>query len=320
MFQEKGIMFMYCISPVHAGTGTAIGTIDSPIQRERHTYHPAIAGSGIKGALREYFDGIVSERTVKHQSEAASLAHQIGVLFGPRPEASSDHAGALSFSDAQIVLFPVRSLKKSFVYVTCPTALARLQRLLHLAGFSEARNWQPAEPPELQYIPLGTFADEQIILESFEFRKVPDKLNRNIAAFIAKHALPNGSDCPQFFRDKIQSDTILISDADFGHFVRHSTLVEPHVRINDESGTAEEGGLFYVENLPPETLLVSLVMASEERRPNETKGTEKTNKMAAHDIIDALCTIVNDRLVQIGGDSTTGRGQMLISITRCGKE
>lgn len=306
MFQEKAIMFMYCVSPVHAGTGTSIGTIDSPIQRERHTYHPTIAGSGIKGALREHFDGMLARMRAENNGEAHRFEQLICPVFGPKPEASSDHAGAVSFSDAQIVLFPVRSLKKSFVYVTCPTALARIQRLLHLAGFTDADNWKLPEIGELQYIPLGKLADDQLILESFEFTKAPGAVH-GIAQSIAEHALPKNSQYLEFFRNKIQSDTILISDADFGHFVRHATLVEPHVRINDETGTAEDGGLFYVENLPPETVLASLVMASEER------STSKSKMTPAH-VIKTVRDNVSGRLVQIGGDSTTGRGQIFVSI------
>jgi len=52
MFEKKAILFLYTVSPVHMGAGTATGIIDNPIQRERHTNHPSFAGSGIKGAIR----------------------------------------------------------------------------------------------------------------------------------------------------------------------------------------------------------------------------------------------------------------------------
>jgi CRISPR/Cas system CMR subunit Cmr4 (Cas7 group RAMP superfamily) len=40
------------------GAGSAVGVIDNPIQRERHTGHPCFAGSGIKGAMRHGFEAI----------------------------------------------------------------------------------------------------------------------------------------------------------------------------------------------------------------------------------------------------------------------
>jgi CRISPR-associated protein Cmr4 len=52
MFDKQVAVFLYAVSPVHMGAGQAIGVIDNPIQRERHTNHPCFAGSGIKGAVR----------------------------------------------------------------------------------------------------------------------------------------------------------------------------------------------------------------------------------------------------------------------------
>jgi CRISPR-associated protein Cmr4 len=52
----------------------------------------------------------------------------ISRLFGPERNAS-DHAGAIAFTDATLVTFPVRSLRNTFVHATCPSALARLKRL-----------------------------------------------------------------------------------------------------------------------------------------------------------------------------------------------
>lgn len=299
MFQEKAVLFMYCISPVHAGAGTAIGTIDSPIQRERHTYHPTMAGSGIKGAMREHCEG---------QAQSANDTENILKVFGPKPDASNDYAGAVSFSDAQLVMFPVRSLDKSFVYATSPTALARLQRLLHLAGLPGVDKWTIPEPAQLKYVALGNPVSGNLILESFQFEPAEDTHREStIAESIARWALPAGVQSYSFFRDKIEKDLVLLSDADFTHFVRHSTLVEPHVRISDESGTAEEGGLFYVENLPPETLLVSLVMASPDRK-------SKAGQMSAAAVMKFVDDKLNGKLVQMGGDSTTGRGQILLTL------
>jgi CRISPR-associated protein Cmr4 len=125
MFEARQLVFYSCVSPVHMGAGQAVGAIDNPIQREVHTGHPLIAGSGLKGAVRHHFAGSWKDDELK----------LIPRLFGPERDAS-DHAGAIAFTDAALVAFPVRSLKNTFVYATCPTALARLKRL---AG--EAAHW-----------------------------------------------------------------------------------------------------------------------------------------------------------------------------------
>uniref|UniRef100_A0A832EDS6 Type III-B CRISPR module RAMP protein Cmr4 n=1 Tax=Desulfacinum infernum TaxID=35837 RepID=A0A832EDS6_9BACT len=115
---------MRICTPVHMGAGQALGIIDNPIQRERSTDHPYLAGSGIKGAFRHAARGL--------------WAQENGLLdrvFGPEHD-GSDHAGAISFADAQLVAFPVRSLKGVYVYATSPLALQRLARLAGVAGIA----------------------------------------------------------------------------------------------------------------------------------------------------------------------------------------
>src|SRR5690606_20754982 len=122
MFEKHAALFLYAISPVHMGAGQAVGVIDNPIQRERHTGHPCFAGSGIKGAVRHSF------------AASGGDAQIVDRLFGPESSSGDLHAGAISFGDAQLVALPVRSLRGGYVYATCPQALSRAQRLLGLVG------------------------------------------------------------------------------------------------------------------------------------------------------------------------------------------
>ncbi len=46
------IVFLQAITSVHPGSGTEIGLVDKPVQREAHTGFVKIEGSTIKGALR----------------------------------------------------------------------------------------------------------------------------------------------------------------------------------------------------------------------------------------------------------------------------
>ena len=70
----------------------------------------------------------------------------------------------------------------------------------------------------------------------------------------------------------------VLSDDDFNYFIKQATVVEPHVRINDETGTAEDGALFYTENLPPESILAGVVLASVERKKEGLKAEQCLNK------------------------------------------
>ena len=317
MFEASQLVFYYAISPVHMGAGSAIGAIDSPIQREVHTQHPMFAGSGLKGALRHHFNH-AWPRAEEDDRKPNSLINRI---FGPDTNAS-DFAGALSLSDAQLVALPVRSLKGGFAYATSPLALARLHRLATQADM--VLDWSVpaitadrASAASANLLLDKTDKSKQLILEAFEFpAEVDDKL-KAIAQWIATHALSGGGN--GFFADKFIADLVLLHDTDFAHFARHAMVVEPHVRIDDDSGTASGGGLFYVENLPPETLMVGLAQASIERFKKGSRGADSTALLNAPEVLahvfagaGAAIPGIGGKLLQIGGDATTGRGLVLV--------
>lgn len=258
-----------------------------------------IAGSGLKGAVRHHFN-----RT--WQADAALIKR----LFGPDTDAS-DHAGAIAFTDAQLVAFPVRSLKNTFVYATSPTALARLKRL---AG--KAAPWPVPEVAEGHALVAGTSAlsSGRLVLEAFDFAATEDAGIKQIAEWLSTHALPSGSE-HDYFRSKMAVDLVVLGDTEFSHFVRHATVVEAHVRINDTTGTADDGGLFYTENLPPESVLAGLVMASVER---QSKKERRDTLLDASAVLAAVLHGTNSPggltggLLQVGGDATTGRGLIVV--------
>lgn len=286
MYEQKAALFFYSVSPVHMGAGTALGAIDSPIQRERHTGHPTMLGSGLKGALRHRCNG----------------EPWVAEVFGPETRESSEHAGALSLSDAVLVLFPVRSLRGAYVYATSPVALGRLHRSLTLAG--QAPDWKPPavkDPDGCLVSSDDVVVDGKVVLEAFQFTSAGNAA-APIASWLAANALPSGVGF-EFFRAKVQGSLVVLHDDRFDHFVRHSTSVEPHVRISDETGTADDGGLFYTENLPPESLLLSLAMAS--------KGRKKDSKTSASEVLARLLEKVDGQLIQVGGDASTGRGHVV---------
>jgi CRISPR-associated protein Cmr4 len=309
MFTAKKLMFLYAVTPVHMGAGTALGVIDNPIQREVHTGHPLFAGSGIKGALRDMARSSGWERqTIRRR-------------FGPGEDTkdegdqgrSHEHAGSVSFADAQLVAFPVRSLKEGYVYTTSPGALARLGRLAAIADATDFPTEKLPVPSETHAVVLdetGLLAQKRLILESYAFDPLPDSgALKKTADWLAAHALPNSA-AHEFFHNKLKNHLVLLSDTQLAFFVRNSTVVEPHVRIDDASGTADDGGLFFTENLPPESLMVSLAMASEERR---RKGDNGDGKEKDRDVLNSIIQTFGGKPLQIGGNATTGRGQVIVN-------
>ena len=295
MFEKKAVVFLYAVSPVHMGAGTATGVIDNPIQRERHTNHPCFAGSGIKGAVRHGFTTIGGDESL------------IDSLFGPESGSANLHAGAVSFGDAQLVTFPVRSLRGGFVHATCPQALARTKRLLgDLAG---GVDWSVPSSIEDGHCLLSngklTSDKKKLHLEAFEYDARIDDGLTSVAGDLADKAVGSAKGY-EFFRDKLENDLVVLSDTDFGYFAEHATLVEPHVRINDTTGSADDGGLFYTENLPPESLLVAPLLVSRTRTGS--------NDECAEAAFLKIKSVLHGKCLQIGGDATTGRGLVSVRV------
>ncbi|MFQ5660347.1 MAG: type III-B CRISPR module RAMP protein Cmr4 [Gammaproteobacteria bacterium] len=290
MFEQTKLMFLYCVTPVHMGAGQAMGVIDNPIQRERHTNYPNMAGSGIKGALRHHINGSWEDNLVNR-------------LFGPE-SSSSYHAGAISFGDGQLLAFPVRSLKQAFVYAVSPTTLARLKRLAELTDMDTGWEMPRVDSDHAVVCNKRVLNGDKLVLEAFDYKASESAELKSVGDWIADNALPQ-DETHRFFRDKIRADLVLLPDDAMIHFVENATLVEAHVCIDDDTGTAKDGGLFYTENLPPETLLIAPVFTSKERSKNGSLT-------AADEVMEKVQEAFDGKLVQFGGDATTGRGHIVL--------
>ena len=135
MFKLAKPFFMIVETPLHAGSGQDLGIVDMPIQRERHTSFPKIEGSGLKGSVREVFEeraNDIDERKRIHTVfgyDDSEKDKGVKDIF----KENKEFQGALGFTDARTLLFPVKSMKGIFAWITCPKVLDRFKRDLELA-------------------------------------------------------------------------------------------------------------------------------------------------------------------------------------------
>jgi CRISPR-associated protein Cmr4 len=298
MFEKHAALFLYAVSPVHMGAGQAVGVIDNPIQRERHTNYPSFAGSGIKGAVRHSFEVLFDD--------AKTNTALLDQLFGPDAESTTLHAGAVSFGDAQLIALPIRSLRGGYVYAASPQSLERAGRLLKLIGVNVEWPRLP-EVTEGQCLIVNSdlLSGEKLHLEAFEYTAKKSEPLAKLAGNLATRALPQDA-AYAFFRNKLAQDLIVLSDTDFAYFAENAMLVETHVCIDPDTGAAKGTGLFYTENLPPESLLVAPVLASKTRT--------KEGGLGAEAVMSQLRGALDGKLLQIGGDATTGRGLVVAKV------
>jgi Uncharacterized protein predicted to be involved in DNA repair (RAMP superfamily) len=90
----------------------------------------------------------------------------------------------------------------------------------------------------------------------------------------------------------------------FRDFVLLTTEVVTRIKIG-ETGTVARGALFAEENLPADTLLYTLALATDLRG----SGTILDDKKDAEAVLKFFQDLVNKcKWVQFGGDETVGRG------------
>lgn len=304
MFKEGRVMFIYTETSLHAGSGISLGVIDLPIQREKYTDYPVLQASGIKGAVRDWFETNKSNDRVK-------------MVFGPDTIGGEGEAftGAATFTDARLLLFPVRSLKGVFAYTTSCFALNRLKRDLAMAKVKVEWN-VPAEPQNNQLLGIqdsSLIEDGKVVLEEYTFDFKPDNDVKKIADWLSTNAFPNGDEY-QFWREKVKKDLVILPEDAFKDFVKLSTEVQARIRIINETKTVAPGALFSEEALTPDTLLYSVVMANDPFKDNRPTDLQDANAA-----IDFICQLNGNR-TQFGGDTTIGKGIVNIKFLDGGKK
>jgi len=291
MFDRAAILFLYTEIPLHAGSGTSLGIVDLPIQRERTTGYPMIQASGLKGCLRDAANGD---------------PQKVDIVFGPDTQRASDYAGALSVGDARILLFPVRSLMGVFAWVTSQNVLARFKREAEMAGLSVS--WEPIgpEPTDERTAFVANesmvVANEKVVLEEFAFTAQKKEDVKAIAKWLKDKALPAGDEYA-YWRDSLDKRLVILPESAFRDFVQLSTEVIARVRIDDIKKTVERGALWTEEHLPSETLLYATLFASKPRIPNPPAELQD-----AQAVLHFVKGAIDGQRLRLGGDATVGRG------------
>ena len=284
---DAKLLFVNALSPLHAGTGQGVGAIDLPIAREKATNLPYLPGSSLKGVLR-----------------AACGEDERVNIFGPDTNNAELHAGSVHFTDQRLLLFPVRSLRGTFAWVTAPFVLRRFLR--DATNLAESKIF-PTTIPDIsegnclleENSPLrGT--DKRVTLEDIPLTPMKietddEELNpeeNNWASALGNILFPDKNDP---WRAMFSERFCIVSDEVFGFLVETATEVVARIAMDDEKKTVKDGALWYEESLPAESILSGLVVASPVKIAN------------ADAVFTTISTIIANPL-QLGGNATVGRG------------
>lgn len=264
---NRRILYLFTRTPLHVGAGASVGAIDQPIVRERHTGFPIIPGSSIKGVLRDHLKSIGDAATDQ--------------CFGKGSEGKDARAGDLSFGEARLVAFPVRSAKGAFALAVSPLTLGRLARD---AGWTLPVPAMPDDMTCLAGVKLVIPGKGAVVLEEYRFgvtSEFPKDWEEKLTSLLNDAVL--GGAAGRF---------VMLSDGDLSHFAVNACQVNQHVRIDDKTGTAADAALFNEETVPSETLFYAAL----------------TTLRTGTDSNPVFGKLADEQLIQFGGDGTTGLG------------
>ncbi len=243
------------------------------MQREKHTEYPAVFSSAMKGSLRCFFEWSRSSET------------DINSIFGTEGSDQRDSvSGKVVFTDAKILLFPVRSSEGVFKWVTCPFVIERLKRDLKYIDIDrdntsvkiDGYNGKSFKP-----------YNSKVILEDFPITITEDS---QVLDFI------NILTTPHFNTDTLKGRLVIVSDDVFKTLVTTATqIIARNVLDND---TKKSNNLWYEEVVPADAVFYTIM---------------KPAYRESNDVMSTLNNGIAGQILQIGGNETIGYGFVKMS-------
>lgn len=275
--------WLHAITPLHVGAGRGLGYIDMPITREKVTDWPYIPGSSVKGVIADLFKASSDNDRKEDQYKKAA--------FGLSGSDNDSAAGALVFTDANILCLPIKSFYGTFAWVTSPFCLKRFDDTINIPDFQDKKGAFVTNDSVLAK------EEKKIYLEDLDLNASAIPEAGNTAGKIAQVLFKDNAKWQKFFIQRF----VIVDDDLFTFLCESGTDVSAHIRINSETGIVQEGALWYEETLPVESILTGKIWC------DKVFG-EDIKDIKAKDLIEHFCK--NELDFQIGGKASTGKGQV----------
>ncbi len=324
------------LDPIHVGTGGArLGRVDNTIVRDPVTRIPKIPGSSIAGVMRAYtamkqqLDNPARKIDGKDKPYYPDCAGQgqpggggtgghccqpdcpVCTVFGfaTGMGSSGGFAGLASFSDMQVLLFPVAS-QLGPQWITSPMAL----RQTGIAEFS-----QLADLPDQEVI--YSQENETTARQSLNLGWLYLPVKTDWAKMTTVTDKIKGLGIPKYILDRLG----VVSDKLFAHIVNSNLEVRTSVAIDPATGAAEEGALFTYEALPRGTVLVWEVTCRNPKHFKINGNAVKVEKNSENEKDEAVSIDTVKKVVTsahpylehlgIGGMGSRGMGRLRVPPT-----
>lgn len=311
------LTFIHALSPLHAGIGQGVGDIDLPIAREKATGLPLLPGSSLKGALR-------SRCLTLAEQQPDQQSYKMGTkIFGDSERNEEENrASQMHFSDQRLLLLPVRSLAGTFAWVTAPYVLYRLQRDLRDLQHSRPTDTipQPASLTRCYAGPALLLKDlretpmvylEDLDLEPYGEQDAQVHQMTQWADWLGTHIFANDTIGQKLFRERF----CVVHNDVFHFLLRTATEIIARIKLQENTKTVEDGGLWYEEALPTESILSGMAVATPLKEPGWKKEDNRDAYLKPATLFDVITTLITTP-IQLGGKATVGRGLCRVHLVK----
>lgn len=324
MYQTAKPLFFRTETPLHAGSGSDLGHIDLPIQREKHTDLPNIQSSSLKGAFRQNVEDNVTtaedkigvhlafgyDKDIQDRDAQDKIENQKVKNFFAKPE-DNDYSGSLAFTDARLLLFPIKSFKGVYALATCPLIIEKFVKEMNFVCNPAISSITAKVEVSSDKIALANkdflTLNGKVILEEYAFSLESDANNTQVKTLSTQIKSLLG-----ITNKELENRLVILPNDIFRDFTRLSTEVITRIKIDNATGTVANSALFTEEYLPAESYLYTIVASS---NVFQTKaGKEKTKKELPTLNLETdvqVMSFFKDKskdVMQIGGSSTLGKG------------
>ncbi|EKF9423719.1 type III-B CRISPR module RAMP protein Cmr4 [Vibrio cholerae] len=276
------IYHLFSQTILHCGSGQSVGIVDQPIARERASNLPIVPGSTVRGVLKAF----ISQTEQKEVKPTLSQS-----LFGyDKQDGEPSFAGALSITDAHLLLLPVRTVYGILAYATCPFILQRYKKDRKL----DLTVPTPADEQALHPKGNPNHQDNLMVLEDLDLKAQECDHTQQWAEYIAQKLYAKDS----AYLSDMSKRIIVLPDTVFSFLAETATEIRTRIRINQETGVVDNGALWTEESLPAESVLWG-VYSLDAPRLNDKNGDKR---LMFNDIIN------NKPVLQMGGNMGTGNG------------
>lgn len=225
-------------------------------------------------------------------------------IFGTKTGADNEAAGAVQFSDAHLLLLPVRSIAGTFAWVTSPFLIQRFARDAKEAG---QKIEVPPQPKDRGHCFVANdkviVTKGRVLLEDFDFQSSNEqqKIVDALAAFLAPILFTADDD--KQWQTTLKERLCVVHDDVMALLLETATEVVARIKLDEDTKTVSKGALWYEEALPTESVLYGLTVASNVYAKEGTKRQARS----AEELLEEVGNIARG-MVQLGGKATVGRG------------